>query len=492
VASSEQLWKTSLTGAGALCGACLGDGLSGANGQSSWNSVATWGSAALFLFYILFVIVLISFIGLMRGWRFPGARSELDQGQHANAAASRPPDSVLSGQRRPPLAVVASLSADDPPEHPGDENQPLPGRRARRTALRWGLVATVAILGVGVAVALVARSAGGQQTASRSLPPQRIDGDLVVTRHWTLSGPGGSRFTEKGTVTSQGGTAVVAFVEPVPAAIAAHLTAVHRSPAASTIVWAGHAVQWQLEVPAHGTAAFRYWVTVPRAGATETRLARWAVDFSSLDAAFNMHLNSLEISRSKVTIMVRQSVHLRLHGFLGDGRPAPEKILSAVSWTITGPRDVATVNASTGVVKGVGKGDVKVIARIGPIHATSTVTVKSAPHSSGPGIPPTSSQVPTNSDTGPGQTGTTSPTATGPTTVSSATHSLGAGTASGERSNLRPYPSVGPAVTAELPGGANRVDHVGPAARSRDSRRRGLLARLLTFPHIAAYCLMFF
>jgi len=121
--------------------------------------------------------------------------------------------------------------------------------------------------------------------AAYSFASQQYPGGLRLTRRWTLSGPGGSEFTE--TVTASGAeTAMVArFDEAIPPVVAASLGTAQFSPPTATIVQARHAVEWQVQVPAGGSVTVSYRATVPAGGAAESRLAGWARDLRTVQAA---------------------------------------------------------------------------------------------------------------------------------------------------------------------------------------------------------------
>jgi Protein kinase domain len=121
--------------------------------------------------------------------------------------------------------------------------------------------------------------------AAYSFVSQQYPGGLRLTRRWTLSGPGGSEFTE--TVTASGAeTAMVArFDEAIPPVVAGSLGTAQFSPPTATIVQARHAVEWQVQVPAGGSVTVSYRATVPAGGAAESRLAGWARDLGTVQAA---------------------------------------------------------------------------------------------------------------------------------------------------------------------------------------------------------------
>lgn len=128
-------------------------------------------------------------------------------------------------------------------------------------------------------------SARAATTAAYSFAPQRYPGGLRLTRRWTLSGPGGSVFTETVTASGAETAGVARFDEAIPPVVAASLGTAQFSPPTATIIQARHAVEWQVQVPAGGSVTVSYRATVPTGGAAESRLAGWARDLGTVQAS---------------------------------------------------------------------------------------------------------------------------------------------------------------------------------------------------------------
>jgi Bacterial Ig-like domain (group 2) len=152
-------------------------------------------------------------------------------------------------------------------------------------------------------------------------------------------------------------------------------------------------VEWQLRVPAHGTAVVGYRVTVAADGATRARLTRWARDLDALVAQLSKAtalppLRSLTVSHPRRSITIGQTVRLALSGVLSNGQNAPQSVLSAAVWSTANPA-VATVSAS-GEITGRGPGTTRVTVRAGSVSASAVVTVTSSPGSTAPNPSPDS------------------------------------------------------------------------------------------------------
>jgi hypothetical protein len=123
----------------------------------------------------------------------------------------------------------------------------------------------------------------GTVPVSYSFAADHYDDGLVAVRRWTLDGRDGSLLTETITASSASGKALqVPFQEPIPSAIAASLKTVRFTPAPSKILNADPVVEWEMQVPAHGTITIGYQATVAPDGATSARLAQWVTDFNQL------------------------------------------------------------------------------------------------------------------------------------------------------------------------------------------------------------------
>jgi Protein kinase domain len=335
------------------------------------------------------------------------------------AVATRPPR--LSGAAETDLAAgpdrASAISRGDPAP-PGAAGPPARRPAGERSRLRsrpliLGSLVSLAVAGA-VAGLLFARAPAARATPAVSyvFAPERYGRGLVIVRHWTLSGSGGSLLTEKLTVTSATGRAqLTPFEEPVPTAITATLQAARFDPAPSRIMNPDHAVQWQLRVPAHGRVVVGYRVRVAPAGATRARLARWAKDLDSLAAQLaektvTVQVRSLKV-RPRAALTVGHTVRLTLSGVLADGKTAPEAVLSTAVWS-TGNSAVATVSAS-GVVTGRGAGTTRVTVRVGSARASVVVTVTGT----GGGVPAPSSTTPASPKPRPNPTPTLTPTPLG-------------------------------------------------------------------------------
>jgi hypothetical protein len=212
------------------------------------------------------------------------------------------PDPVtLTKGRRAPDAIQAPhpwpVTPPLPEEQAGRERHARPdgsgpdtrpeGKQSRRRprALLSAVLVGLAVIAVGAGVLLTRKPPAKPVTSpvSYRFAADHYHDGLVAVRRWTLSGRDGSLFTENITVSSASSKALkVLFKEPIPAAIAANLQTVHFTPVPSKIVKAGPAVEWVLQVPAHGTVTVGYQVMVTPAGATSARLTRWVTDFNQL------------------------------------------------------------------------------------------------------------------------------------------------------------------------------------------------------------------
>jgi hypothetical protein len=257
------------------------------------------------------------------------------------------------------------------------------------------------LVAAGVAAAVLLTHAPQAQAASYTFAPQRDGNGLVIVRRWVLSGSGGSLLTERVTASStNGGAQQALFEEPVPTQIAASLGKVQFSPAPAKVLTADRVAEWQLRVPAHGTAVVGYRVTVAAAGATRARLAQWAKDLDALAAQLSRTtalppLHSLRMTRPRRSITVGQSVRLTLSGVLSNGKNAPQSVLSEAVWSTANPA-VATVSAS-GQITGREPGTTRVTARAGSVTASAVLTVTSSPGSTAPNPTPDSGGSPTTS-----------------------------------------------------------------------------------------------
>ena len=168
------------------------------------------------------------------------------------------------------------------------------GLRSRPVVL--ALPAALVILAAAAAGVLLLTHTGSAASANAPAPsaasyafaPQQYPDGLLIVRRWTLNGKHGSRLTETIAASSATGKALrVPFREAIPAAIAPTVQTLHFTPQPAKIIQADPVVQWQLRLPAHGTITIGYHTAVSPAGATKTRLARWAKAFTTLQATLN-------------------------------------------------------------------------------------------------------------------------------------------------------------------------------------------------------------
>jgi Bacterial Ig-like domain (group 2) len=298
---------------------------------------------------------------------------------------------------------------------------PVPAaRRRRRERLRavrsrWP---TAALMSGGLAGLAVAawlffpghRVPAGESTTARTVSyqfPRRQPGDgLVVTRRWTLGGPHGSRLSERLIAASATGRALAArFTEPVPAALAGHLSSARFSPAVPKIIDDRHVLQWQLRIPARHAEIVSYSVAVAPDGVSRARLARLARGFSLLLARSQAPPWSLTIKPTSVTLTPGESEPLTLSARPASGQALPRRDLVSASWT-TQHHAVAVVRRSergTATVTAVGPGTTRLTATVrtaaGKVTVSIVVTVSPAP-------------APYTSEYTPGGSGYTSPTPT--------------------------------------------------------------------------------
>jgi len=152
---------------------------------------------------------------------------------------------------------------------------------------------------------------------------------------------------------------------------------VHFAPAPARIIQADPVVEWQLRLPAERSLTIGYRATVPAAGATAARLARWVRAFNTLTAglsapkAVTIQLRALIIKPQTLRIARAATAQLALSVQLSKGGRVPRQILSGAAWTAANPA-VAVVNSS-GLVTGIGSGTTSVTAQIGKARAVIAV-----------------------------------------------------------------------------------------------------------------------
>ena len=217
---------------------------------------------------------------------------------------------------------------------------------------------------------------------SYTFAPQQYHDGLLIVRRWALSGKDGSLLTETIAASSATGKALHApFEEAIPAEIAPTLRAVRFAPAPGQIVQADPVVEWNLKLSARGSVTVGYQAQVPSAGATKTRLQRWASALISLQHRLNLgaatiQLRSLTMNAQTLRLGTAATAQLTVSGVLSNGKAAPRSIVSAAAWNSADPA-VAIVEPS-GKVIGIGPGTTYVTAQIGAVQAAAAVTVTSS------------------------------------------------------------------------------------------------------------------
>jgi hypothetical protein len=360
-------------------------------------------------------------------------------------------------------------------------------------ALPAALVVVAAAVG-GALLAHKGHPATGTAVPSRAaayaFAPQQYPDGLLIVRRWALSGKDGSQLTETITASSATGKALrVPFRDAIPATIAATTQTVRFTPAPARIVQADPVVQWRLRLPAQGTITVGYRAVVSPAGATMTRLARWAKAFTSLQATLptpkgvTIELHSLAINPRTLRIGTAASTRPPLTGQLASGKSAPQQILAGAAWT-TGNPAIATIDSS-GRVTGISPGTTRVTAQIGTSRASATVVVTrspgltpgSSPSSTGGSSPASGQPSPgvTRSTSGPGPTSTPTPSTGSPTPSpgtpttgpGSPTPSPGTPTPPPGSPTPSPSPDANPSSSAPTPSQSTPVPSQSTAAPSQ-------------------------
>lgn len=310
-----------------------------------------------------------------------------------------------SETRTPSRAATGAGTVPDTPrtiarrrhhEAGADEGSPVPAdsgtRHQRPGRPRWrsrpavlALPASLMILAAGFGVALTRShppsAPARYQTVSYTFAPQQYRNGLLIVRRWALSGKDGSLLTETVTASSATGKALQApFEEAIPSEIAPSLHAVRFAPAPGQVVQADPVVEWNLKLPAGGSATVGYQAQVRSAGATKTRLLSWARALISLQHRLNLgvatiQLRSLTINTQTLRLDPAGTAQLTVSGLLSNGKAAPRSIVSAAAWNSADPA-VAIVQPS-GKVTGIGAGTTYVTAQIGAVQADAAVTVTS-------------------------------------------------------------------------------------------------------------------
>jgi hypothetical protein len=347
--------------------------------------------------------------------------------------------SAASGRTDPVATVNVTLG--------GRPGQLSTGQRGLSSAPRnaaFGVLAAV-VLAAGVAAGgLLTRSAA--QATPYLFRKQAYPDGLAITQRWRLGGRGGSSLDVSITASNATSAPVtVQLEEPVPAAVASSLRAVHFVPAARLLA-ASRMVVWDLRLPARGEVVVGYQAHELPAGATESRLKLLVAAFTTVEARQLIEpitpgsvLQALTITPDDLDLAVGQTGRLRLRGRLRSGASAPAADLSGAVWTIAN-RAVASVN-SRGQVVGESAGVTRVTAQVGAARASAVVTVTgpgAAPPASGysyspPAAGPSTTPSPTATPS-PTPTSTPSPTPTTPSPTPTQ------GTSSGVRRALATAP----------------------------------------------------
>ncbi len=307
----------------------------------------------------------------------------------AVAPAAVAPAPVAFALPTPPPGPIATPNPSGPPVYYGQvPGQPVQPPRSRGLTVIVAVLIAVLIVG-GAAVARVFIYSSPKSTAippsrpvSYVFTPQTYPDGLLIVRHWTLSGPDGSLLTESVAASSSDGQPhQVTFFEAIPTSIAASVTTVRFTPAA-TVVKADPEVRWRLSLPPHGSVTVGYRAAVPPRGATTARLDAWARALSALQTQLHLtvpateDIQSLTITPATMALFQKQSVQLKLSGQLASGLGVPARQLAGAAWTSTNP-SVAYVS-STGVLTATGTGSTDITANVAGVLASATVTV-SAP-----------------------------------------------------------------------------------------------------------------
>lgn len=320
-------------------------------------------------------------------------------------------------QALPPYELVITPTPQGPPVYAPPliyAAPPPPSRSSRSLSLPIIVSALIAVLIVGGAAAartfLLHSSSNDQPKSVRPVTyvfqPQAYSDGLLIVRRWTLSGPGGSVLTESVSASSSDGQPhQVTFFEAIPTSIAASVKTVHFTPAA-TVVEADPEVQWELNLPAHGTLSVGYRATVAPDGASAARLQQWANALTALQQRLHLPtpatiaISSLTITPQSMSLVQKESAQLTLAGQLASGSNVPSRILSGAVWRSSDP-DVGYVTQA-GVLVATGPGHTDITAEVAGALATATVSV-SAPVVI---VSPAPSQSSTGTGEGGGSTGT--------------------------------------------------------------------------------------
>jgi serine/threonine-protein kinase len=358
--------------------------------------------------------------------------------------------SAVSGDRRAGEPPGQAAAPGGPVAAPSRLRVPAMTRRLQnhsRGVLAGGVAAVIGLIAiVAVAVLLLTQShapapaaASSRQPSVRTytFSPHLYPDGVVVTRHWTLTGPGGSVLKESLRVSNPTSAPVtLLLMEPVPASITKHLTAVAFTPAPDKIRAKDAVAEWKLRLPAHGSTTITYQVQVPALGATTARLRAWAADVNAAEAqlpqsAASPGVRSLTVAPRVLRIAAGRTRQLRLSGTLPSGAKAGAAMLAKATWR-TANRSIATVT-SAGKVTGRVPGTTQVTVRLGAARATVRVTVTGkAQHGASGGVPtnpPSSGPAPGSSPT-PRQSPTSGPTNPAPSPSPTITGTPLPGTAS--------------------------------------------------------------
>jgi serine/threonine protein kinase len=278
----------------------------------------------------------------------------------------------LPREQLEPAQTKDQTSLTPPPPVPGFERPVHRGRRG----LAIGVAAVVVLLAGGVGFLLSGSHANtpGVTSISEEFAAQNFHDGVSATRRLTLSGPGGSKLTDRVTLTNSTGTAKrLNYIEPVPTGIVANLSSLYFAPSPEQVI--GRDLRWQLTVPAHGSVAVGYYVSVPATGLSKSRLMAWGADLAKLTPASSPSpkaatVKSLAISPHNLKLSVGRHTRLTLKAMLSGG--ADESVAKA-TWT-SNHAAIAKVN-DFGLVSGRAAGVATIMARYSGVSASVKVTV---------------------------------------------------------------------------------------------------------------------
>lgn len=308
-----------------------------------------------------------------------------------------------------PFCLNAALGAPPrsraepwPQRAPASRTHPVVQRRTVVGAV--SAVAIVAAIGTGLAF----MNHKPPSLESYSSPAQHFRDGLVVQTQWLLGGKNGSSLTSKVTVSGPSQlTRAVQLREPVPQALVSRIGSAKFTGVRPMIVDDGTALVWPVHVTDGHDVSFSYQVSVVANGISSARLQRLVTKLSPVAAgpvqmaSTKMTLASITIVPPSLTLEPGQWQRLHVAGKLNTGDLAQARYLRKLVW-VSANHKIAVVNRA-GEVRAVGPGKVKIVARVGAVSTSITVTVVQTPQSgnsdvnsshSPPYTPPTSSKSP--------------------------------------------------------------------------------------------------